>query len=67
MISLISKICSMNFQPLVDEQTGFVLFPAKTHDEGVHADVIAEDAVKHQVQGTRQMQKHLKRSFFVCV
>jgi hypothetical protein len=29
------------------------LFPAKTHNEGVHADVIAEDVVESQVQGTR--------------
>jgi hypothetical protein len=27
--------------------------PAKTHDEGVHTDVTAEDVVKRQVQGTR--------------
>ena len=51
--------------PLVDGQTGFVLFPAKTCDEGVHTDIIAEDVVKHQVQGMRQMQRHLKR-FFLC-
>jgi hypothetical protein len=49
----------------VDEQTGFVLFPVKTHDKGVHADVIMEDVVKRQVQGARQMQNHLKRFFFV--
>jgi hypothetical protein len=52
--------------PLVDGQTGFVLFPAKTCDEGVHTDIIAEDVVKHQVQGMRQMQRHLKSLFF-CV
>jgi hypothetical protein len=45
-------------------QTGFFLFPAKTHDEGVHADVTTQGVVKRQVQGTRQTQKHLKRFFF---
>ena len=49
----------------MDEQTGFVLFPVKTHDEGVHADVYLEDVVKRQVQGTRQVQKHPKH--FLCV
>jgi hypothetical protein len=51
----------------VDEHTSFVLFPTKTHDEGVHADVTMEDVVKRQVQGTKtkQMQKYLKRFFFV--
>ncbi len=29
------------------------LFPAKTHDEGVHADVTTEDVVRRQVQGAR--------------
>ena len=41
--------------PLVDGQTGFVRFPAKTHGIRVHADVITEDVVKSQVQGTREM------------
>jgi hypothetical protein len=57
---------AVRISTVVDEQTRFVLFTAKTHDKGVHADVIAEDVVKRQVQGTRQMQKHLKR-FFFCV
>ena len=50
----------------MDGHAGFVPFPAKTLDKGVHADVIAEDVVNSQVQGTRQMQRHLKH-FFFCV
>jgi hypothetical protein len=49
----------------VDGQTGFILFPAKTLDKGVHADIIAEDVINPQVQETRQMQRHLKLSFCV--
>ena len=55
---------AVQISTVVDEQTGFVLFPAKTHDKGVHADSIAEDVVKRQVQWTRQMRKHLKRFFY---
>jgi hypothetical protein len=50
--------CTFSFK-LVQAAVRFPV-PAKTHDEGVHTDVIAEDVVKRQVQGTRYV------SFF-CV
>jgi hypothetical protein len=44
----------------------FLLFPVKTHDEGVHAGVVAEDVLKCQVQGTGENAKASETFFCVC-